>query len=411
MRSTKRFFAIIVTILTALTLTVTVLPTQPATVVEAKKVKLNKTSTTIVKGDILSLYLSNYAGKGTWKSSKPSVAKVDKYGDVTAKKAGSATISVKYNKKTYKCKVKVENPKLSKTVANVTVGKTVTLKLKGNTQNVVWSSADTDTATVSKNGVVKGKQSGTVTITAQIPSYSRSGKIWKRYTCNVTVHFDKASWEDVLSVRNLQYDDGVLSYVTNNYAKAVSFEGNIVYLNGKNEMVGAPQTGQRTCSCLAPGETCLLKYDKPTHASTGELMEYNDFYITYNVSESAYTSYQKSVSAKYSLVRDKLTIEISNTSNQMLTNLTVAVVYYDENGNIMAYDSRSAADAASVDAMTYLELYYSEVERNTDTNNSSGSTSNSSSGSSSGSGNNSETTTVYPTSCAVYINEAYNISL
>lgn len=46
-----------------------------------------------------------------WKSSKPSVAIVSKTGKVTAKKAGSATITARANGKTAKCKVTVrKNP-------------------------------------------------------------------------------------------------------------------------------------------------------------------------------------------------------------------------------------------------------------------------------------------------------------
>lgn len=48
--------------------------------------------------------------KATWKSSNPKIASVTSKGKVTAKKKGTATITAKVGKKTYKCKVTVLRP-------------------------------------------------------------------------------------------------------------------------------------------------------------------------------------------------------------------------------------------------------------------------------------------------------------
>ena len=95
------------------------------------KVKINKTKATLVKGgSTLKLKISGTKKKVTWKSSKPSVAKVSKKGVVTAKKKGTATITAKVGSKKLKCKVKVEEPKLtSKTTINT--GASKTLKVSG----------------------------------------------------------------------------------------------------------------------------------------------------------------------------------------------------------------------------------------------------------------------------------------
>ena len=69
--------------------------------------------------------------------------------------------------------------KLNKTKATITVGKTVTLKVKNTKKKVKWSSSNKRIATVSSKGKVKGKKAGKVTITAKI------GK--KKYKCKVTV--------------------------------------------------------------------------------------------------------------------------------------------------------------------------------------------------------------------------------
>ena len=69
--------------------------------------------------------------------------------------------------------------KLSKTKVTLKVKQTVTLKLKGATGKVTWSTSDKKVATVSKKGKVKAVAGGTCKITA------KNGK--KKYTCKVTV--------------------------------------------------------------------------------------------------------------------------------------------------------------------------------------------------------------------------------
>lgn len=55
-------------------------------------------------------YWFDYKTKATWKSSNPKIASVTSKGKVTAKKKGTATITAKVGKTTYKCKVTVLRP-------------------------------------------------------------------------------------------------------------------------------------------------------------------------------------------------------------------------------------------------------------------------------------------------------------
>ena len=55
-------------------------------------------------------YWFDYKTKATWKSSNPKVATVSSKGKVIAKKKGTATITAKVGKTTYKCKVTVLRP-------------------------------------------------------------------------------------------------------------------------------------------------------------------------------------------------------------------------------------------------------------------------------------------------------------
>ncbi len=82
----------------------------------ASKVKLSRTKTTLYVGDSETLALlgitEKQAKKVTWKSSKTSVATVNKSGKVKAKKAGKSTVTAKLNKKKYTCKVTVKKAKI-----------------------------------------------------------------------------------------------------------------------------------------------------------------------------------------------------------------------------------------------------------------------------------------------------------
>lgn len=80
------------------------------TVVSAATIKINTKSCTIVKGKSKTLSILGTKKKVTWKSSKSSVATVSSKGKVTAKKAGTTTITATVNKMKYTCRVTVKNP-------------------------------------------------------------------------------------------------------------------------------------------------------------------------------------------------------------------------------------------------------------------------------------------------------------
>ena len=130
----------------------------------------------------------------TYKTSNKKVATVNAKGKITAKKKGTATITV-YSKadkkKTCKIKVTVGTPvtkvKLNKTKANLNVGKSLTLKTtlspkKPSNKGIIWKSSNTKIATVTSKGVVKAKKAGMVKITATAKDGSG-----KKAVCKITV--------------------------------------------------------------------------------------------------------------------------------------------------------------------------------------------------------------------------------
>ena len=163
------------------------------------KITLNKSSTTIGVGKTETLKKTLPSGsasnKVTYTTSNTKVATVNSSGKITAKKVGTATITVRtFNGKTESCKVTVKKlptkVTLNKTSATVKKGNTLTLKAtispnKDVISKVTWSTSDSKIATV-KNGKVITKKDGTVTITVKTTN-------GKTATCKVTVRDNTAA--------------------------------------------------------------------------------------------------------------------------------------------------------------------------------------------------------------------------
>lgn len=145
----------------------------------ATNIKLNKTKTTLIKGQTFQLKLIGVRGKAVWSSSNRKIAVVNSAGKVTAKTNGSATITAKIHSKKYTCKIQVETPKISKTTVTLYKNGSYTLKMLNTKQKVIWKSSKPSVATVSSKGKVTAKATGTTTVTATV--------LEKKYNCKITV--------------------------------------------------------------------------------------------------------------------------------------------------------------------------------------------------------------------------------
>ena len=146
-------------------------------------VSLDKTSLSMTEGETYTLTAtvtpSNVTDKSvTWSSNKTSVATVSSTGVVTAKAAGTATITVMTNDggKSAACSVTVNaatipvtGVSLDRTSLSMMVGETQALTATVAPSNatdkaVTWFSDESSVATVSSSGVVSAKAVGTATI-------------------------------------------------------------------------------------------------------------------------------------------------------------------------------------------------------------------------------------------------------
>lgn len=149
--------------------------------IAVSNVKLNKTSTTLSIGSTESLtgtvVPSNATNKDmTWTSSDNSIATVSN-GKVTAKKTGTAIITVTSGNKKATCIVNVVNTislkgiSINKTTTTIKEQAAETLTITYSPSNatnkkITWKSSNTNIATVDNNGKVTAKKAGTATITA-----------------------------------------------------------------------------------------------------------------------------------------------------------------------------------------------------------------------------------------------------
>lgn len=165
------------------------------TAVKTTKITTTAKELTMVKGSTYKQLASTVTvapvtskEKVTYSSSNKKVATVSAKGVITAKKAGTAKITIKSGKKKAVVTVKVTGVKTTNLTGvpatkTVSKGKTFKIKTKATPKNtdekITYTSSNKKIATVTSKGVVKGIRKGTATITV------RSGSVVK--TCEVTV--------------------------------------------------------------------------------------------------------------------------------------------------------------------------------------------------------------------------------
>lgn len=271
----------------------------------ASKVKLNKTSVTIMKGNTRQLKVKNTSKKVTWKSSKRSVATVDANGLVTAKKKGKAVIAAKVGKKKYTCKVTVKQPvtkvKLNKSKICLKKGKTYTLKAtvtpkSANNRTLSWSSSNKKVAKVNSKGKITAVGIGTAVITAKTKDGS---KITAQ--CSVCVT-KTGEWPLEITPGALtmtvsqsaklttKYAKGTTKWTSSNPAVATVGADGTVYASGVGSAVITATAAKETASCsiysAAPQPSpkaytllsILQKYSQElqAHRAQGHLVGYSN---------------------------------------------------------------------------------------------------------------------------------------
>lgn len=146
-------------------------------------VVLTKYSKTMAVGDEYQLIAVASNGKQpTFKSSSSSIASVNTYGLITAKKAGTCKITAKIRNAEASCKITVKQTSVSISSGSFSLYRLGTKQLTASVSTghpVTWKSNKRSVAAVDENGLVTAVKHGTATITATADGVSKS--------CTVTV--------------------------------------------------------------------------------------------------------------------------------------------------------------------------------------------------------------------------------
>ena len=222
---------------------------EPSPEVEVTDVLLNKSVLSLQKG-------KNYTLKATvkpveakdidirWKSSKASVVAVDNNGKLTAKAAGTATITATAPngvKATCKVTVKIPSKKvLTSTSEWVKVGSNKTLYATvtpfDTTDKITWTSSNKKIVTVNKKGKIKGIKPGKAKVTVTTTS-------GKKAVCKVTVvKKAKASKSIKLSKKTLKLNKGK-TYILKSKMSPLSSTDSKKWSSSNNKVAKVDQNG------------------------------------------------------------------------------------------------------------------------------------------------------------------------
>ena len=145
--------------------------------VNVKMPSLNVEKLDLFVGEKNKLNLVHVSGE-TFTSSNPSVVTVDEKGKLKAVSEGTATISVTYNKRVFKCVVSVKTPTANLTEKTLRVGDSFAFSLN-EVKAEGFTSSDEKVATIDSSGTVTAVAPGTAMVKALYKGLY--------YNCNVTV--------------------------------------------------------------------------------------------------------------------------------------------------------------------------------------------------------------------------------
>lgn len=278
-----------------------------------------------INGDFGFNLIGDYAIR--WKSSNNKVVSVS--GDIDnatlkAKRKGSAVVSVVVEKKKLKCKVMVEDPKLSANNITVEKGVPYTLKVKGTTQKIKWGvkldPIYDPILSISQNGVINATDTGKTEVYAYVGGAKR--------TCKVTV-VDRKVDDSTLEKTIFENSKGIVILVKNNNdfsidlkARATFSDANGVINTDSNERDYDEYDGEG-CKIEA-GQTGAVELDCST-----DLGKYTSYTIDVSaVGSVSSTNYAKGIT--YSI--DKNTLIVQKGLSSDCRSVRVCELDYDANG-------------------------------------------------------------------------------
>ena len=146
-------------------------------IVRTTLIELNQTSSSLECNETFQL-ISNTKSNSpiNYKSSKPSIASVNEFGMINAKKPGESTITVSADGTKVTCKVVVKKPTVTLNHSSATLFRNESIQLEAQVSSgctPVFKSNKSSVATVDENGIVTAKKHGVAIITATVNQVSK----------------------------------------------------------------------------------------------------------------------------------------------------------------------------------------------------------------------------------------------
>jgi len=227
-------------------------------------VKISSNKATLIKGQKKQLRIKGTKKTVKWSSTRKKVAEVTPKGTVKAKSKGQAVIAGKIGKKTYRCKITVEEPKLNKRELRLKETQTGQLKLTRTSGKVKWKSSRGSVATVNSKGFVKAKASGSTIISATVRG--------KKYSCKVVVSKpDTSAPQNVkptgitLNKNEITLNNGTASQLSATIAPSNTTDKRLLWKSSDTSVVAVDANGKIQSN--GPGTAVITVYCQGVSAS------------------------------------------------------------------------------------------------------------------------------------------------
>lgn len=206
---------------------------------------------------------------------------------------------------TFSSATNVQAASISKTKVTLLNGQSVSLKVKGKSGKIKWSSSKKSVATVNSKWIVKAKKKGTAKITAKI------GK--KKYTCKVTVQSPKLS-KTKLSLKYGKSYKLKLSG-TNQKVKWSSSDANVATVSSKGKIT-AKGNGTSIITAIVLGKRFNCKVT--VSGSPNKVAEFSE------------TEARKNISVTTQVIGGDIVV-FFDSHYEWNTGINCSCYYYDQN--------------------------------------------------------------------------------
>lgn len=221
--------------------------------VQIENISISIDNTIIQKGERKQLQVTILPQEASdhkllYKSSNPGVATVDDKGNIQAISSGKTTITVKAEENTVQNQIEIEvyskvtGISIDQSEIYMQIGDTFQINAyvepdDANNKNIIYSSNDTDIATIDQNGFITAKKEGKVQITIMSEENKNIQKQLKLTVIRIMedseIHFDSSLEVNSSEISGINYDSNTVGDIK----QKITTDLEIEIVNNKNEVL------------------------------------------------------------------------------------------------------------------------------------------------------------------------------